>query len=76
LTSLEEPLRNSPGAAANGCIFGTTSGVIDCAGKVVLSALVVLPFAGGETVIAGCATMPAMCALPRAKWTRRKVEHV
>jgi hypothetical protein len=42
----------------------------------VLSALVVLPFAGGETVIAGCATMPAMCALPRAKWTRRKVEHV
>jgi hypothetical protein len=37
--------------------------MIDCAGKVVLIVLVVLPVAGGVTVTLGCATIPARLAL-------------
>ena len=43
--------------------FGITNKVIDCAGKVVLMVLAVLPVAGGVTVTAVCGTIAARLTL-------------
>ena len=44
-------------------IAGTTNSVIDCAGKVAVMVLVVLPAAGGVTVTFGWATIVVKLAL-------------